>query len=222
MSLKRIPKYRPPVRRKKKQLSREVRILKRMITKQTEIKQKEEFDSGIVTNGSVGLYELTNIAVGPDDDDRIGNKITVKSYGLKMYFDSSPNVPFNTFRVTVVRCLQEDINANEIYDTSVAGANNYAMANRNPNFVNKYQILFDKEYTLNNKPYWDNVAGLLKYTNVRKHITLYKKLNHQVHFKGNASVDAQSGSIYLMLSCLEGVGNGVSFVSLQKMRYTDL
>lgn len=219
MRIKRkIRKY----KKKNSNIAKEVYALKKKLRDQTEMKQHEEYDLGTVANNAVILNEVTLIPTGSDDDDRVGNKITIKSYGLRMYLDSSVNVQFNTCRVSVVKCMQENISASEIFDTTAAGANNYALAFRNANYTTKYKVLWDRIYTFNNRPYWDNATGTLKYTNQRKQVDVYLKMNDDVHFKDSTTGGAQSGSIYLVLSCLEGVGNGVSFVSLQKIRYTDI
>lgn len=196
------------------------KIEKRLNT--AEVKQKETYDTGVATNVAAVINEITEIGIGNDDDDRVGNSINLISIGYKLSINSNPNVFANTVRVTIVRCNVEPFDISQLFDPLVAGSIRYPLCNRNPNFIKRYRVLDDRTFTMNNAPYWDSSTNTLGHNNRRKYLEFYKKVNLPVKYKDNAAGDADVGSIYMVITCLEPVGNGISYEALCKVRYTDL
>lgn len=206
------------IKPKKRALKSRVRRLEKKLL-QGEVKYDTTQFTGTVSAGSPVFLNPVQIAQGDADDQRIGNKIMIKSLQIRAYFNNNLTTPSNNYRMVIFKANKNAPNANELFDSGVTDG---LKAFRNPDYLKNYKVIKDIIVSKTNRAIWDSFANVAQYpVSFRMH-QLYFTLEMPFHYTGGTSLDIADNSLNVVLFCGEGTPGAVIYDLDCKIRYTDI
>jgi len=159
----------------------------------------------------------TSIAQGTSENDRIGNKITVKNINLRFTLKLDPysSVTYNNyyagrFRVILLRDKQTNgtqCQLSDVFDGVTSYGNQFLHAFRNMDTIDRFDILYDKMHEMPNQSGYVVVSGTTATyvdDNVSKFVKISKKLSDRIDYAGTTGVISEMKSCsYTMFICPE-------------------
>lgn len=152
------------------------------------------------------------IANGSAANQRVGNKITVKSYQAKGTITLDPATATGYAHVRLLVVLDKQANATlpSVASMFPAGAD-YLISGLSPSVWDRYSILTDKNYLVS------NASRQSIFFNV------YKKLNMGVDYADATTAIPGTNAIHVIwISNETGAGNPPTVIWNERIRYTDM
>ncbi len=170
-------------------------------------KIKKQEVKNVVTNitmqpisGTPTTQSLSAVAQGNDFDERIGNKIKGISIQFKLAFVTNVAVSHNIVRVMLIVAKEGTLTLTNVLETvSISGF-------IDQDFVQDYSIIYDQNWTLNNRPYYDTSGTpAQKFVTEVKYMKKWKDLkNLALTFTGASSSAFKDNIVYLAIICDDG------------------
>lgn len=181
--------------------------------------------AGTAASDSALVVNLSNMAQGAGVSGRQGDNVSIRSIGIRGYFQQSITAaPLACWIRWVV--VRDNHNNNafptwaNVFDTTVATVQGWKnVATTNPK---RFTILADKTVYLNQR-----VSGLAAASTAvnGRAFTWYRRFKRglNVHFLGANAGDYQAGSIFFMaISNQANAASPPGFSALSRVRYTDV
>lgn len=155
---------------------------------------------------------LGQLTCGPNANQRIGNKITVKSYQLKATCTLDPATVTGFAHLRILILLDKQPNAALPTIASIFPATaDRLISGLSPEVWDRYSILTDKQYFVS------NAQAQSKYINI------FKKLNMSVDYANAATAIPGTNAIHVLLISNEPAGgNPPVVIWTERIRYTDV
>lgn len=161
---------------------------------------------GIILN-TASVISLVPVSQGTTDLTRIGNKITVRSFLLRLSIVPNAVQGYNFLRAILVRDKQPNGVLLTIAQLLQTGAGGYQSA-INDNNGTRFKVLFDRTYTVDVDA---NGAQVDKQ---------FKKLKFVVNYPDTATTPTTNDLVFVLIS--DAGVNGPTVVGNVRVRYTDM
>lgn len=200
----------------KKSLAKRVAKVEKQLKENTEMKYANTTYTGSILVGTPANLELSVVPQGVADNERVGNKIQIKSIDSRVYITSGPFTPSLKYRIIIYVCKKEAPSLDELLQ---GGTTIGYRTFRNNDFVSSYRVLYDKKFVMNMEPYYD--SALVQFPPKTRFFHIYKKVNIPVSYiDGTLGTLGRENTIYMALFTDVGA-NGPSYDITNRIRYVD-
>lgn len=174
----------------------------------------------IDTTGEVPTTgQLNLVPQGTDEDERIGNKLVIKSIQMRGTLVYSPGASANATDVShMYLVLDTQANGAAAGVTDVFNTNNLALAMRNHDNQKRFKIL--KHFTHE----WNAMAGVTTaYNQMAQPYSFYTKCNIPINYSGatGAITEIRKNNLFLLAGTAGQTDDLISVLGLTRITYSD-
>jgi len=186
-----------------------------------EEKKFEVDGTGTVTTTPT-VINLSNIAQGTDYNNRVGDSILTQDLEVRVVLSGNAIVNGHYGRVLIVRD-KESQGTDPLLSDVLASISNYMVAPANPLYRQRYNVLYDEVFSINNPVGLATAGTSTNYLPTRLVLPPYKrKQNQHIRYDSTAGADASNleGQLFLMLWS-DQASNGPTFAYASQLTFTD-
>ncbi len=179
---------------------------------------------GAAVPGGGTIIQCFNPAQGVTENTRIGNRVTVKSFTMRMQFSLTATTnavitnvgSSDSYKVVLIQDKQSNGAIPTVANIYGAGATIFAP--RDASSLSRFKVLKEYSGTVSSEMFFNSTAGVYACGYKEVLLNFYCPLNFQVTFP-TASVLPETNGIYMVLFSENAL---LRVVSISRIRYSDM